>query len=123
MEEGRIVRYQGTLVDVTEKHALERQVRRQEEFRRRLLESFPDLILVLDMKGQYTFVSARIGELLGYGPQHLIGANVDDAENTSPELAALYRTVATRKSARPSSAYASPHRHARWRHILGTATP
>src|SRR5208282_1219847 len=31
MESGRIVRYQGTLVDVTEKHALEQQLRRQEE--------------------------------------------------------------------------------------------
>src|SRR5258708_19802214 len=101
MEEGRIVRYQGTLVDVTEKHALERQVRRQEEFRRRLLESFPDLILVLDMKGQYTFVSARIGELLGYGPEHLIGENVDDAENTSPELPALYPPVPTTKTPPP----------------------
>ena len=62
MEAGRIVRYQGTLVDVTEKRAMERQLRRQEEFRRHLLESFPDLILVLDLKGQYTFVSARIGD-------------------------------------------------------------
>jgi PAS domain S-box-containing protein len=39
MEAGRIVRYQGTLVDVTEKRAMERQLRRQEEFRRHLLES------------------------------------------------------------------------------------
>ena len=49
---GRVVRYQGTLVDITEKHALEQQLRRQEEFRRHLLESFPDLILVLDLNGQ-----------------------------------------------------------------------
>src|SRR6266403_1387481 len=48
MEEGRLVRYQGTLVDVTEKRAMERQLRRQEEFRQRLLESFPDLILAHD---------------------------------------------------------------------------
>ena len=33
-----------------------------------LLESFPDLILVLDLQEQYTFVSARIRDLLGYGP-------------------------------------------------------
>ena len=95
MEAEKVVRYQGTLVDVTEKRALERQVQHQEEFRQRLLESFPDLILVLDLKGKYTFVSARIGELLGYGPEHLLGKNVEDADTTSPELAALYRTVAT----------------------------
>jgi PAS domain S-box-containing protein len=123
MEEGRLVRYQGTLVDVTEKRAMERQLRRQEEFRQRLLESFPDLILVLDMKGQYTFVSARIGELLGYGPEHLIGKNVDDVENTSPELAALYRTVATGKSSRTSCEYGSRHHDGSWRTMLGMASP
>jgi two-component system NtrC family sensor kinase len=123
MEEGRLVRYQGTLVDVTEKRALERQLRRQEEFRQRLLESFPDLILVLDMKGQYTFVSARISELLGYGPEHLVGKNVDDVENTSPELATLYRTVATGKSSRTSCEYGSRHRDGSWRTMLGMASP
>jgi two-component system NtrC family sensor kinase len=123
MEGGRLVRYQGTLVDVTEKRAMERQLRRQEEFRRRLLESFPDLILVLDMKGQYTFVSARISELLGYGPDHLIGQNVDDVENTSPELAALYRTVATGKSLRTSCEYGSRHQDGSWRTMLGMASP
>jgi len=120
---GRIIRYQGTLVDVTEKRALERQLRRQEEFRQHLLESFPDLILVLDLKGQYTFVSARIGELLGYGPEHLIGKNVDDVENTSSELAALYRTVATGQSSLTSCEYGSRHYDGSWRTMLGMASP
>jgi PAS domain S-box-containing protein len=123
MEAGRVVRYQGTLVDVTEKRALERQLRRQEEFRRHLLESFPDLILVLDLKGKYTFVSPRIAELLGYGPDHLLGKNADDAENTSPELAALYRNVATGQSPRSSCEYGSRHRDGSWRTMLGMASP
>ena len=123
MEAGKIVRYQGTLVDVTEKRALERQLQRQEEFRRHLLESFPDLILVLDLKGQYTFVSARIGELLGYGPEQLMGKNVEDAENTSPELAALYRTVATGQSSLTSCEYGSRHHDGSWRTMLGMASP
>jgi len=123
MLEGRIIRYQGTLVDVTEKHALERQLRRQEEFRQHLLESFPDLILVLDLKGQYTFVSARIGELLGFGPEHLMGKNVDDSENTSPELAEIYRTVASGQSSLISCEYGSRHHDGSWRTMLGMASP
>ena len=123
MEAGRIVRYQGTLVDVTEKRALEQQLRRQEEFRRHLLESFPDLILVLDLKGQYTFVSARIGELLGYGPEHLMGKNVAETENAPPELAELYRTVATGESSLTSREYGSRHRDGNWRTMLGMASP
>ncbi|MGD0415233.1 MAG: PAS domain S-box protein [Terriglobales bacterium] len=123
LEAGRIVRYQGTLVDVTEKRALERQLHRQEEFRQHLLESFPDLILVLDLKGKYTFVSARIADLLGYGPEHLMGKNVEDAENTSPELTALYRTVATGQSSRTSCEYGSRHQDGSWRTMLGMASP
>ncbi len=123
MEAGRIVRYQGTLVDVTEKRTLEQQLRRQEEFRRHLLESFPDLILVLDLKGQYTFVSARIAELLGYGPEHLMGKNVAETENAPPGLAELYRTVATGESSRTSREYGSRHRDGSWRTMLGIASP
>src|SRR5208282_5738595 len=123
MLEGRIIRYQGTLVDVTEKHALEHQLRRQEEFRRHLLESFPDLILVLDLHGKYTFVSARIGELLGYGPEHLLGKNVEDGDKTSPELAALYRSVAAGQTVLASCEYGSQHRDTSWRTMLGVASP
>ncbi|MGO8984892.1 MAG: PAS domain S-box protein [Terriglobales bacterium] len=123
LESGRIVRYHGTLVDVTDKRALEHQLRRQEEFRRHLLESFPDLILVLDLHGKYTFVSRRIAELLGYGPEHLMGSNVDNPENTSPELAALYRTVATGESSLASREYGSRHRDGSWRTMLGVASP
>jgi PAS domain S-box-containing protein len=123
MEAGHIVRYQGTLVDVTEKREMERQLRRQEEFRRHLLESFPDLILVLDLKGQYTFVSPRIGEILGYGPEQLLGKNVDDAGNTPPELSALFRAVSSGQSSLTSCEYRSQHRDGSWRTMLGMASP
>ena len=66
---GNIIRYQGTLVDITEKRKMERQLAQQEEFRSRLLESFPDLILVVDLDERYTFVSSRSRDLLGYEPQ------------------------------------------------------
>ncbi|MGO9405557.1 MAG: PAS domain S-box protein [Terriglobales bacterium] len=123
IETGKLIRYQGTLVDVTEKRALEKQLQRQEEFRRHLLESFPDLILVLDLKGKYTFVSARIAELLGYGPEHLLGKNVEDVERTSPELATLYRTVATGRSSLTSCEYNSRHHDGSWRAMLAMASP
>ena len=99
------------------------KLRRQEEFRLHLLESFPDLILVLDLHGQYTFVSARIAELLGYGPEHLLGKNVADAENTSADLAALFRSVATGQSSLTSCEYGSRHHDGSWRTMLGMASP
>ena len=123
MEAGRIVRYQGTLVDVTEKRTMERQLRRQEEFRRHLLESFPDLILVLDPKATYTFVSLRIRDLLGYGPEQLMGKKIEEVTDNSPELVALYRSVANGQQALATSEYGARHQDGIWRTMLGTASP
>ncbi len=123
MEAGRIVRYQGTLVDVTEKRTMERQLRRQEEFRRHLLESFPDLILVLDPKASYTFVSSRIRDLLGYGPEQLMGKKIEEVTDNSPELVALYRSVANGQQALATSEYGALHQDGSWRTMLGTASP
>jgi len=123
IEDGRVVRYQGTLVDVTEKRAMERQLRGQEEFRQHLLESFPDLILVLDLNGQYTFVSPRIRELLGYGPEQFLGTNIQDGNNSPPEKTNLWRTVATGQAPRASGEYAVRHKDGEWRTMLGTASP
>src|SRR5258708_369696 len=45
---GRVVRYQGALMDITERREMERRLHQQQEFARRLVDNFPDLILVLD---------------------------------------------------------------------------
>src|SRR5713226_5773875 len=63
---GRVVRYQGSLMDITERREMERRLHQQQEFARRLVDSFPDLILVLDAAAHYTFVSPRCKEVLGY---------------------------------------------------------
>jgi PAS domain S-box-containing protein len=90
---GKLIRYQGTLVDVTERRKLERQVARQEEFSRRLLESFPDLILVVDLEERYTFVSSRVRELLECPSEELLGKEISETQRHSPELLELYRDV------------------------------
>src|SRR2546430_10441715 len=92
---GEIIRYQGTLVDITERRKMERTLRRQEEFQRHLFESFPDLILVIDLNETYSFVSSRIRDLLGYHPEDFLGKKLEDLQDHSPELVALYRDVST----------------------------
>ena len=88
---GKIVRYQGTLVDVTERREMEKALRRQEEFQRDLLESFPDLILVIDLEERYSFVSARIRDLLGYTPEELLKKKIEAGQDYSAELLTLVR--------------------------------
>src|SRR5208282_2113346 len=96
---GNIIRYQGTLVDITEKRKMERQLAQQEEFRRRLLEGFPDLILVVDLEQRYTFVRSRAQQLLGHPPADMLGKKISDLEDHSLELVSLYRTVVSGKEA------------------------
>jgi PAS domain S-box-containing protein len=112
---GNIIRYQGTLVDITEKRRMELQLAQQEEFRRRMLESFPDLILVVDLEERYTFVSSRVRELLGYAPNDMLGKKISDLENQSPELAALYRSVISGEQPFDSAEYSARHHDGTWR--------
>jgi len=119
---GKLVRYQGTLVDVTERRKLERQLLQQEEFRRRLLESFPDLILVVDLEERYTFVSSRVHDLLGRQPEDLLSKKISEIEDHSPELAALYHEVVSGKNGFGSAEYAARHREGSWRTMRASAS-
>jgi PAS domain S-box-containing protein len=119
---GNIIRYQGTLVDVTEKRAMERQLVQQEEFRRRLLESFPDLILVVDLEERYTFVSSRVRDLLDYQPEILLGKKISELADHSPELASLYHDVASSRQAFASTEYGARHHDGSWRTMRASAS-
>jgi two-component system NtrC family sensor kinase len=121
-EAGAIIRYQGTLTDVTEKRAMEAQLRQQEVFRQRLLESFPDLILVVDLNERYTFASSRIRDLLGYHPEELVGKRIADLQDHSPEFLSLYRDVASGKQLFASCEYGALHRDGTWRTMRASAS-
>jgi PAS domain S-box-containing protein len=119
---GALIRYQGTLVDVTERRKLERQLFQQEEFRRCLLESFPDLILVVDLEGRYTFVSARVRDLLGYQSEDLLERGISDTEDHSPELAALYHDVVSSDRSFGAAEFSARHRDGSWRTMRASAS-
>jgi PAS domain S-box-containing protein len=107
---GNIIRYQGTLVDITEKRKMEWELRQQEEFRSRLLEGFPDLILVVDLEERYTFVSSRAQDLLGYRPEEMLGKKISEMENHSPDLVSLYRTLVSGDQAFGAAEFGTRHR-------------
>jgi PAS domain S-box-containing protein len=120
---GKIVRYQGTLVDVTERREMEKALRRQEEFQRYLLESFPDLILVIDLNGRYSFVSSRIHDLRGYKPEDLLGKKVEEEQDYSPELLGLYSDLTSGRKKFGSCDYSARHRDGSWRTTRASASP
>jgi PAS domain S-box-containing protein len=86
---GKIVRYQGALADITERRAIEKRLYQQQEFARRLIDSFPDLIFVVDTERRYTFVSPKVKEVLGYEPQEAIGLVFGDRTHVEERAALL----------------------------------
>jgi PAS domain S-box-containing protein len=120
---GTIIRYQGTLVDVTGRREMERTLRQQEEFQRYLLESFPDLILVMDLEERYSFVSARIRDLLGFKPSDLIGTRLNQKPGHSPEFVELCREVNSGKKKVGFCEFMAQHRDGSWRTMRASASP
>jgi PAS domain S-box-containing protein len=79
------------------------------------LESFPDLILVVDLEERYTFVSSRARDLLGYDPKEMLGKKISELEDHSPELASLYNELVSGKELFAAAEYGARHRDGSWR--------
>ena len=118
---GKIVRYQGTLIDVTERREMEKALRRQQEFQRYLLESFPDLILVVDLNERYSFASSRARDLLGYKPEELLNRKIED--DHSPEMLSLVRDLIAGRKKFGACEYGVRHRDGNWRTMRASASP
>jgi PAS domain S-box-containing protein len=79
---GKISRLQGTFVNITARREVERRLHQQQEFARRLVGCFPDLVVALDADGRCTFVSPRCKELTGFKPEEMVGRRL--AERLDP---------------------------------------
>lgn len=120
---GQVIRYQGTLVDVTERRHMEQQLREQEEFQRHLLESFPDLILVIDTEERFSFVSSRARDLLGFEPEAWLGKKISAIQEQSPEFLELCSSVLSGKRTFGFCEYGARHRNGTWCTMRASASP
>src|SRR6266478_3806714 len=122
---GKIVRYQGALMDITERREIERRLHKQQEFAHRLVDSFPDLILVLDTEANYTFVSPRCAEVLGYEGEEIsemkLGARTHPEDQ--PKLMALYKDIIAGRQSFASLEMRVRHKQGEWRKILFNFSP
>jgi PAS domain S-box-containing protein len=116
---GRVQRYQGALMDITERLEMERRLHQQQEFARRLIDSFPDLILVLDTGGRYTFVSPRSKEILGYEPQEVGVMEFGECVHLQdlPSVQALYADIVAGREPFASLEVRVRHKLGEWRRI------
>ena len=63
----------GTLLDITERKQAEEQVRESQQRFQALVETIRDWIWEVDEDGLFTYISPRIGDLLGYKPEEFLG--------------------------------------------------
>lgn len=122
---GQTVRYQGAVMDITERREIERQLRQQQEFARRLVDSFPDLILVLDTASHYTFVSPRCEEVLGYTleeAQHMEFGGRTHPEDL-PAALSVYNDILAGKQSFASLEIRVRHKLGEWRRIRFNFSP
>src|SRR5256885_889252 len=92
---GHVVRYHGAIMDITERREMERRLYQQQEFARRLVDSFPDLIFALDTGGRYTFVSPRVKDTLGYDPEEIMSTEFGGRTHVEdrPALLSLFGEI------------------------------
>src|SRR6202140_2308044 len=122
---GRVVRYQGALTDITERREMERRLHQQQEFASRLVDSFPDLILVLDTEAHYNFVSPRCKEILGYDVedmQHLEFGGRTHPEDL-PSALSLYKDIVAGTQTFASLEIRVRHKLGDWRRIRFNFSP
>jgi two-component system NtrC family sensor kinase len=122
---GAVIRYQGAVMDITERREIERRLHQQQEFARRLVDSFPDLILVLDAEARYTFVSPRCKDVLGYDLEET--RSMEFGGRTHPEdlpaLMALYADIIASRQTFASLEVRVRHKSGDWRRIRFNFSP
>ncbi|HEV2287359.1 MAG TPA: PAS domain S-box protein [Candidatus Acidoferrales bacterium] len=122
---GQLVRFQGSLVDISERLEIERRLREEQEFVRRLIACFPDVIVVLDTEGRYTFASPRVQEFLGYTPEEYLGENLEHRPHPEDRQAVIqfFRGLIGGDSGVSTVEYRTRHKDGHWRTFRASASP
>jgi len=122
---GRVIRYQGSLMDITARRQMERQLHKEQEFARRLIDSFPDLILVVDSTSHYTFISPRCEDVLGYKLSEVENAEFGGRTHAEdlPILLAVFADILAGRQTFGSLEARVRHKSGDWRRIRFNFSP
>jgi len=122
---GKIIRYQGALMDVTARREIERRLHKQQEFARRLVDSFPDVIFVVDTQARYTFVSPNVKEVLGMDVEETMAKSFADCVHPDDQsmTKSLFADIASGKQNFGSLEVRIRHKAGDWRYIRAHFSP
>ena len=116
---GKVIRYQGALVDITERRNIEKRLHKQQEFAHRLVESFPDLIFVIDLDRRYTFVSPKVKDALGYDSAEALQLTFGDWTHPDDRriLTSAFEDVVAGRKTFSSVEVQVRHKEGNWRRL------
>ncbi|QVL47598.1 MAG: PAS domain S-box protein [Thiocapsa sp.] len=77
-EDGTLLGYRGTDVDITERHRAQEQLEQSEARLSAVVENAPIGIAIADPDGRVHLANRALGEFLGYAPQDLLGMHFDE---------------------------------------------
>lgn len=122
---GRPVRLQGTIVDITERAEMESRLHEAQEFRRRLIANFPDLIMVLDRHGKFTFISDQVKQILGWTPEEYVGGQIGARANPEDraKLHGMVQGILSGEAPRAQLEFSAPRKDGSWCTLIATASP
>lgn len=87
--QGRLLYYEGTVRDITERQAAEENLRNSEALYHSLVETLPQNIFRKDLQGRFTFANTQFCRTLGRKLEEILGKT--DYDFFPPELAAKYQ--------------------------------
>lgn len=122
---GRINRLQGTLVDITERREMEKRLHQEQEFVRRLVANFPDLIAVFDREGRFTYVSQSVKEVLGGTSEEYIGDTLGRRASREDQrgLAEMFQNIISGNQSCAQMEVRVRHTEGSWKVLRASAGP
>lgn len=87
--QGKLLYYEGTVRDITERRAAEENLRNSEALYHSLVETLPQNIFRKDLQGRFTFANQQFCRTLGRKLEEILGKT--DYDFFPPELAAKYQ--------------------------------
>ena len=122
-EQGRLLQYEGTVEDITERKQAEENLRNSEVLYHSLVETLPQNIFRKDLQGRFTFANQQFCRSLGKTLPEIVGKT--DFDFYPPELAADYQrddrqVIETGKSCQKVEEHRPPGREKMYVQVVKT---
>jgi len=93
--------FEGSIIDITERKRIEKELREREEKLKNIIENVDDWIWEVNERGTYTFVSPQIKNILGFDPDEIIGKTPFDLmpEEEGNKISKIFGKFASKKNA------------------------